>query len=84
MNFSRFGEEFLLVIDHDFHNAPQLATRHAVGPDQFGRATGAAKIDLGLSVTEGVNMSRDHLEDNPSRLVFKAEVEIDFRPISHF
>jgi len=57
MNFSPFGEEFLLVIDHDFHNAPQLSMRHAVGPDQFGRAIGAAKIDLGLSVTEGVNMS---------------------------
>ena len=59
-----------MVIDHDFHNAPQLSVRHAVGPDQFGRAVGA-KIDLGLSVTEGVNMSRlviVHENDDPYAL----------------
>ena len=45
--------------------------RHAVGPDQFGRAIGAAKIDLGLSVAEGVNMSRlviVHENDDPYAL----------------
>ncbi len=91
-----------MVIGHDFHDAPQLSTRHAVGPDQFRGAAGAAQIDLGLSIAEGVNVGRlvivhedddpyalgaensNHLEDNPTRLVFKTEVEIDFRPISHF
>jgi len=44
------------VFGHDLHRASDIAAFHSLGPDQLRRAIGDREVDLGLAVTEHMNM----------------------------
>jgi hypothetical protein len=52
-----------LLLAHDTHGAADLAAAHGVGPDQRRAARGAAQVDLGLAVTEDVDVRRQVVVD---------------------
>ena len=58
------------MFENDPHRATHLAARHALGPDQVRRAVGTQQIDLGLTVTEDVDVRRrvivDENDDAPA------------------
>jgi hypothetical protein len=51
------GKEQHLLLDNETHGTADFAVSHAFSPDQFGCAVGTAQIDLGMTITEDVNVS---------------------------
>jgi hypothetical protein len=47
-----------LLLDNDLHRAPDLPAGHSVRPNQFGPTIGTEEINLGLTVTEDMHVSR--------------------------
>jgi hypothetical protein len=52
------GQQQGLLLGDDPHGAANLAAAHAIDPDQNGDAVGAEQIDLGLAVTEHMDVGR--------------------------
>jgi hypothetical protein len=50
-------QHYARFYDHP-HGSANLAAGHAVCPNQFWHAVGTGQVDLGLAVTEHVNMGR--------------------------
>lgn len=55
-----------MLLDNDSHSAANLAAVHTVSSNQFRGAVSTEQIDLGLTVTEDVDVSRPVIvgEDN--------------------
>jgi len=51
-----------LILGYDPHGSAYFAAGHAVSPDYCGSTVGA-EVDLGLNVTEDVDMSRSVIVD---------------------
>jgi hypothetical protein len=58
MNVPPPGQQYRPSLANDPHRATHLAARHTIGPDQVRRAIGTQRIDLGLTVTEDVDVRR--------------------------
>jgi hypothetical protein len=58
MDFPPSREQHRAVLQDKGHRAPNLAAFHTNRPDQFGRAIGAGKIDLCLTVALDMDMRR--------------------------
>jgi hypothetical protein len=52
------GQQQRLLVNHDPHGLTNFAAGHALRPDQARGAAGTKQIDLGLTVTEDMVMSR--------------------------
>jgi hypothetical protein len=58
MDFLPPSQQQRLLFKNNPHRAADLNTGHAIHPNQFGRAIGTSQIDLGMTITENVNMGR--------------------------
>jgi hypothetical protein len=52
------GQQRRLRLGNNPHGATNLAAGHAIGPDQLRRSARASQVDLGLTVTEYVDVGR--------------------------
>ena len=63
MNVLPPSQQQRLLLGNDPQSTADLAAGHAVGPDQFRRATGTEQVDLGLTVAEDMDVSRPMVVD---------------------
>jgi len=58
MDFLPPSEQERLLLKDNPHSTADVNAGHALNPNQFWGTIGTAQIDLGMTVTEDVNMGR--------------------------
>jgi hypothetical protein len=58
MDFLPPSQQQHLLFKNNPQRAADLNAGHAIHPNQLGRAIGTPQIDLGMTITENVNMGR--------------------------